>query len=150
MFIGVTRSGGDVYQVTSDAAHTLNLGTDIISLDVAGETDATQLLAGAANSNQTYFSIDSGANWTTSTKEPTGDSETCVLMAHDFLSYGKAYATTSGTESAFSCTTDRNITWNQISLIDTEITNIKDLAPSPLYSQDNTLFMLTFGTKYSL
>jgi hypothetical protein len=40
--------------------------------------------------------------------------------------------------------------WNQISLIDTDVTDIIDLAPSPRYSQDYTLFMLTFGGEHSL
>jgi len=52
-------------------------------------------------------------------------------MAPDFTSSGKAYAATSGPNSAFSCTTDGGTTWNQLSLIDTEISNIVDLAPSP-------------------
>jgi hypothetical protein len=42
------------------------------------------------------------------------------------------------------------VNWNQISLIDTDITDIIDLTPSPRYSQDNTLFMLTFGGGHSL
>ena len=41
-------------------------------------------------------------------------------------------------------------TYNQLSLIDTEISNIADLALSSNYSQDNTLFMLTSGSEYSL
>jgi len=41
LFIGVVGAGGDVYQVTSSAAYDLNVGTDIISLDVVGETGNT-------------------------------------------------------------------------------------------------------------
>ena len=150
LFIGVVGAGGDVYRVTSGAAYELNAGTDIISLDVVGEAGNTQLLAGAAGSAQTYLSTDAGSNWVGSAKQPTGDSKTYVLMAPDFTSSSKAYATTSGTESAFSYTTDGNTTWNQLSLIDTEISNIVYLAPSPNYSQDNTLFMLTSGSEHSL
>jgi len=61
----------------------------------------------------------------------------------------RAYAATGGTESAFSITQDSSV-WNQVSLIDTAITSIVDLAPSPSYSQDNTLFMLTWGGERSL
>ncbi|GAJ18076.1 unnamed protein product, partial [marine sediment metagenome] len=116
LFIGVVGAGGDVYQVTSGAAHDLNVDTDIISLDVVGEAGNTQLLAGAAGSAQIYLSTDGGSNWVGSTKPPTGDSETYVLMASDFADSGKAYAATSGIESAFSCTTDGGVTWNQLSL----------------------------------
>jgi len=150
LFIGVVGAGGDVYQVTSGAAYDLNVGTDIISLDVVGEAGNTQLLAGAAGSAQIYLSTDGGSNWVGSAKPLTGGSKTYVLMAPDFISSGKAYAATSGIESAFSYTTDGGITWNQLSLIDTEISNIVDLAPSPNYSQDNTLFMLTLGSEHSL
>jgi len=150
LFIGVVGAGGDVYQVTSGAASDLNADTDIISLDVVGEAGNTQLLAGAAGSAQIYLSTNGGGNWVGSAKPPTGGSKTYVLMAPDFTSSGKAYAATSGIESAFSCTTDGGITWNQLSLVDTEIGNIIDLAPSPNYSQDNTLFMLTLDSEHSL
>ena len=150
LFIGVVGAGGDVYRVTPGAAYDLNAGADIISLDVASEGSNTQLLAGTAASGQTYLSTDNGGNWVESAKQPTGNSKTCVIMAPDFTSSGKAYAATSGPESAFSCTTDGSTTWNQLSLIDTEISNIVDLAPSPNYSQDNTLFMLTSGSEHSL
>jgi hypothetical protein len=40
------------------------------------------------------------------------------------------------------------VTCNQTGLIDNYITDIVDFAPSPDYSQDNTLFLLTFGGDY--
>ncbi len=150
LFIGVVGAGGDVYQATAGAAYDLNIDTDIIGLDMVGEAGNMQLLAGAAGSAQIYLSTDGGSSWVGSAKPPTGGSKTYVLMAADFTSSGKAYAATSGIESAFSYTTDDSITWNQLSLIDTEISNIVDLAPSPNYSQDNILFMLTSGSEHSL
>ncbi len=150
LFIGVVGAGGDVYQVTSGAAYDLNVGTDIISLDVVGETGNIQLLAGTAGSGQIYLSTDGGSNWVGSTKPPTGGSKTYGLMAPDFADSGRAYAATSGIESAFSYSTDGGVTWNQLSLIDTEISNIVDLAVSPNYSRDDTLFMLTWGGEHSL
>jgi len=151
LFIGIVGAGGDVYRVTSSAADDLNAGTDIISLDVVGGNGSIiQLLAGAAGSAQTYLSTDGGSSWVEGAKQPTGDSKTYVVMAPGFTNSGKAYAATSGTESAFSYTTDGSTSWNQLSLIDTEISNIVDLAPSPNYSQDNTLFMLTSGSEHSL
>ena len=62
------------------------------------------------------------------------------------MANGLVYAATSGTESAFSISRDGGLSWNQISFIDTVIEDIVSLAPSPHYSQDNTLFMLTFYT----
>ncbi len=60
------------------------------------------------------------------------------------------YAATSGANSGFSISRDMGVTWNQISLIDTSIDVIVDFAPSPGYTQDNTIFMLTFGNGHSL
>jgi len=142
---------GDAYRVENSIVTDLNIGVaynlsnvDVTGLAVSGDTAKANLIAGAAASAEVYFSTDGGRNWQRSTKPPTGQSKTCVVMAS-----GKAYAATSGADSAFSYTTDGGITWNQISLIDTTLSDIVDLAPSP-NSQDNTMFMLTFGGKHSL
>jgi len=154
---------GDVYKINSteapgsSVATDLNIGStcnlsnvDVTTLVISDNAAETNLLAGAATNTYIYFSADNGLNWTRSTKEPTGEAKTYVLMTTDFAGNGKAYAATSGAESAFSYTTDGGVTWNQLSLIDTQISTINDLALSPNYGQDNTLFMLTFGGKHSL
>ncbi|MDI6815104.1 MAG: hypothetical protein QMC90_03380 [Dehalococcoidales bacterium] len=164
LFVAIDATGdGDVYRINgvaapgSSVATDLNIGSayglanvDVTGLAVTGSATTANLLAGVANSGQVYFSTDGGSNWTRSSKPPTGQSKTYVLMAPDFADSGRAYAATSGTDSAFSYTTDGGVTWNQISLIDTSISTILDLAPSPSYSQDNTLFMLTWGGEHSL
>jgi len=161
LFVAIdTGTGnGDVYKITgkpvpdSSNATDLNIGAsdnlssvDVSGLAVSGNTATVRLLAGAASSTRVYISTDGGINWTRSTKEPTGQSRTCLLMAPDFPSSGTAYAATTGTESAFSRSADGGVTWNQVGLIDARVgTNgIIDLAVSPNYRQDNTLFMLTF------
>jgi photosystem II stability/assembly factor-like uncharacterized protein len=141
---------GDVYLLTpmavpgSSVATDLNIGTayglsnvDVTGLALSGAT----LMAGAASCAEVYFSPDGGSSWQRSAKPPTGQSKTYVVMAQ-----GRTYAATSGIDSAFSYTTNDGITWNQISLIDTTLSDIIDLAPSPEFSQDNTLFMLTNQT----
>ncbi len=159
--IDTDNNDGDVYMIGeapgSSVATDLNIGADynlsnidVTSLAVTGSAAEANLMAGAAGSAQVYYSTDGGSNWTRSTKQPTGGSETCVVMAEDFANSGKAYAATSGIESGVSHTTDGGATWNQIGLVDTSISRIADLAPSPNYSQDNTLFMLTYGNEYSL
>ena len=138
---------GDVYRVETSIATDLNIGAtyglgsvDVSGLAVSGDRARVNLMAGAADSAEVYISTDTGRNWQRSNKPPTGQSKTYVLMAP-----AKAYAATSGNESALSYTTDGGITWNQLSLIDTVISSIVDLAPSPS-SQGNTLFMLTNKT----
>ncbi len=165
MFVAIDTGSdsGDVYMVNgiwapgSSMATDLDIGSaynlskiDVTGLAICGNTTAASLLAGTANSTQVYISTDSGTNWTRSSKKPTGQSKTYLLMAPDFASRGIAYAATTGTESAFSYTTDGGVTWNQLSLIDTTITTLVDLAPSPSYSQDDTLFILTWGGEHSL
>lgn len=154
---------GDVYQITcingpgDSIARDLNVGhssgwdnIDISGLAAGGNHPTTSILAGAADSAQTYFSGDSGESWTTSRKRPTGESVTGALLSPDFPSSGIAYVATSGTDSAFSINRDDGYTWNQLSLIDTRIDTIIDLVPSPAYDQDGILFLLTFGNKHSL
>jgi len=149
---------GDVYRIDGVAAPgnslatDLNIGAayglsnvDVTGLAARGNTSAAKLLAGAAASTRVYFSADGGKNWTKSAKEPTGGSKTYVLMAG-----GLAFAATSGSDSAFSISQDNGVTWNQIGLIDTNLSSIIDLAPSPNYRQDSTLFLLTFGSEQSL
>jgi hypothetical protein len=164
--IDAGSNNGDVYKVSRVSgpdrlvATDLNIGSsygpsnvDVTTVAVAGNAASASLLAGSATSGQVYKSTDGGSNWTRSSKEPTGQSKTYVLMASDFMSQGRAYASTSGTESGFSLTPDGGTTWNQLSLIDNKISSIVDLAVSPNYAGDNTLFMLTFDgdhTEHSL
>ncbi|HUV75176.1 MAG TPA: hypothetical protein VMW00_00825 [Dehalococcoidales bacterium] len=154
---------GDVYKIRAVAAPGSSVATDldigytygldnvdVTGLAITGSGTTASLMAGSAASAQTYFSDDGGKNWTRSRKEPTGGSQTYVLMAPDFTSSDRAYTATSGSDSAFSVSQDSGDVWNQVSLIDTEISTIVDLAPSPDYNHDNTLFMLTLGGDYSL
>ncbi len=154
---------GDVYKINcADAPYTsiatdLNVGwssgqsnIDITGLTACGDYPSIILLAGSADSAQTYTSTDGGVSWTRSRQEPTGQSTTCVLLAPDFTTTGRMYAATSGGGSALSISRDIGDTWNQLSLIDTAVDTIIDLAPSPDYTGDNTLFMLTFGSGHSL
>jgi photosystem II stability/assembly factor-like uncharacterized protein len=136
---------GDVYRVENSVATDLDLGVDVSGLGASGDVTRANLIAGAAASAEVYLSNDGGRNWQRSTKPPTGQSQTHIVMAQS-----GAYAATSGPESAFSCTTDGGITWNQLSMIDTTIIEIADLAPSPAYEEDETLFMLTSGGEDSL
>jgi len=170
LWVAINGSGdsGDVYKVSqkwapdSSPVTDLDIGTeydrsslDVSCLAVSGNASSISLLAGAANSGQIYTSTDSGRNWLRSQKAPSGQSITGLLPAAVSVSGGTIYAATSGTESAFSCSADGGITWNQISLIDTKISGngLIDVAVSHNYSQDETLFLLTFNdanTKHSL
>jgi photosystem II stability/assembly factor-like uncharacterized protein len=148
---------GDVYKVGftdtpgASTATDLNIGgvygepdIDIAGLSVFSATGGNVLLvAGAAGSSCTYTSTDGGTSWIRSLKEPTGSYGTEVLFAPDYSVTGRIFAATVGAGSALSISHDLGVTWNQLSFIDTTIADIVDMAPSPVYSQDNTLFMIT-------
>jgi hypothetical protein len=163
LFIGLDTGsdGGDVYRISLAAGSltTTDLdigsayglaGVDVTSLEVDGNTAGASLLAGAGGSAEVYISTDGGLNWTTGAGNPTGQSTTHVLLLPGFSVSGEAFAITSGTESAFSRTGDGGVTWQQVSLIDTTISSIIDVAVSPLHRQDYTLFMLTHDALHTV
>ncbi len=154
---------GDVYRIerrlspASSNATDLNIasadnltGIDVAGLAVSGNTTGYYLLAGTATGTRVYVSANSGQSWSRSTREPTGQSKTRLLMSSNFATSRRAYAVTSGAGSAFSYTVDGGITWNQLSLIDTTIAAIVDMAVSPKYGQDSTFFLLTWGGEHSI
>jgi len=159
--IDTGNESGDVYRIDLAAgsltATDLDIGAgsgtlsvDVTSLEVNGTTTGARLLAGAAGSAGVYISTDAGLTWTAGTKNPTGQSATHLLTLPDFAASGRACAITCGTDSAFSYTEDGGATWNQVSLIDTSVNIIKDVAISPLYNQDTTLFLLTLDTMHTV
>jgi len=164
-FVAVNTGGnnGDVYMIYADetsnslVATDMNIGLsygfsniDVASLVACGNASSAILLAGAAGDGQVYRSYDGGDSWQRSLKEPTGQSDTIVLMPPGFLDNNTAYAATSGAGSALSVSGDGGLYWNQLGLVDTRIESIIDLAVSPDYNRDNTLFMLTWGGDFSL
>jgi hypothetical protein len=88
--------------------------------------------------------------WSGANKAPTGWLGMAIVALHpDYLTNGEAFCATGPAggafdESALSKTVNSGLTWNQISLIDTDVSvGIADLAPSPDYGTDSTLFVAT-------
>lgn len=150
LFVGIVGGDGGVYHVEENNSRRLDIDADIISLDMVGDWGNLQFLAGDNDNAKVWYSADGGDSWDEADKAPSDSGPTYVAMDNDFTHNGKAYAATSGADSALSRTTDGGDTWNQISLIDTAITTILDLSISPDYSEDDTLFMLTWGGEHSL
>jgi photosystem II stability/assembly factor-like uncharacterized protein len=164
-YLGVNTGGGkgDVYRVDlaispgTSAATDLNAGLlygydniDVSALGVTGSYPNSTVMVGSADSQQIYFTTDSGTSWNQSLKPPTGNHVKGIIIPGDFAVSKTVYAATGGTDSAFSVTRDGGDTWNQLSLIDNRISTIVDMVPSPDYDRDNTLFMITFGNGHSL
>jgi len=129
--INTSAGNGDVYRIDSASAPGMSVATDLnvgsaygssnidmTSVAAVGTAGSAHLLAGAASSAQVYLSSDGGRNWNRATKEPTGQSNTRVLISPNFGDSGRAYAVTCGNESAYSYTVDGGLTWNQVATID--------------------------------
>ena len=123
---------------------------DITGLDICGDTGNTCLMAGASSSTDIYTSSDGGNNWEKSSKPPSGEGQTAILMSVDYENSGKSYSVTKGEESAFSVSYDYGIDWNQCGLIDTTLDIIIDAAVSPAFDDDKTVFLLGWGNRHSL
>jgi len=149
----IESQGGDVYMATDGSAIDLNVAgsvtgcegeesVDILSLDVMGDTDEAQLIAGAFCTTDVYYSTDGGWSWDVSEKDPTGSRETYVIWYED-----TALAATTCCNSAFSmsCGEEVGQYWNQISLISTDIdcVNYIDHSPGYLSGDSETMFMIT-------
>ena len=150
---------GDVFSVTlmqspqTSVATDLNVASkygsansDVTALCCANNETGIRLMAGSGNTSNVYFSDDAGQTWRRSAKPPTGASITTLVTRTDSC----FYASTSGNDSAFSVTSD-GISWSQLALIDSEISShgLADMAPSPSYAADGTLFLLTYDSTRS-
>jgi len=102
--------------------------------------DGSLLVAGRQDSTGVYRSTDAledspSVSSSTGTKEPGGSSLALVGIAGSKVVVG-----TSGDNSAFAYSEDNGKTFNDISLIDTDITTIEDVAVSP---DGSSVYMVT-------
>ena len=148
---------GDVYRIDyrDDTLNATDLDTglergltnaDISCLAVSGLSPAVKLLAGRAAGTTIFLSEDGGSTWKANVKEPAGTAVTAVSFDQSQDGY---FAATRGSGSGAAVSRDGRV-WNQVSLIDTDFSAIVDLAPSPNYASDATLFLLTWGAGHSL
>ncbi len=139
MFVGVVEESfgglGDVFRVVDGSAYDLSVDDDIVSLDIIGDLGYTSMVAGAIESTgpaQVYYTTDDGDSWDDADKVPSGNGSpvaNLVVMADDFDESGIAWsATYADDEGAVSMTDDGGDAWNQISVIDTNIGWVTDVA----------------------
>jgi len=102
------------------------------------------LLVGAAGSNRVYLSTDGGLSWAEALKRPTGDGVTGVLAGPSGY-----HVATRGPESALSFSREGRY-WEQISLVDTRIEALVDLAVAGSGEGTGDLYLLTWGGNASL
>jgi photosystem II stability/assembly factor-like uncharacterized protein len=138
------NNGVAIRLASMDYAGTLSSGTLFVGDRAGFYTVGTQV----RNCSDPWVAL---PTWNLTPKGPTGNTagnvaDTQVAVAPDFLSSGLVYAGTSGAaandQSAFSRSTNGGVSWNQISLIDTNILSVQDIAPA---ADGATFFMATAG-----
>jgi len=158
-FVGTIGGVPDVYRVRNSGVLAMGAGIGPIwSLDIVGTIGGSAaIMAGAVLPSATApYAVVAFTNqpwtaapwWSSANKAPTGlTGLASVALASDYMTSGVAFCGTGGAlndESALSKTVDSGLTWNQISLIDTDVNwGIADLAASPAYATDKTLFIVT-------
>jgi hypothetical protein len=124
---GSADEASGVFRMDDDDSTTVKDEQFIYSVDF----DGTNLVAGHWDSTNVRRSSDPLASSpsvssATSTKRPGGDNKTLAAFAG-----ADVVAATSGDESGFSISRDDGKTFNDISLIDTRLLNLEDVATSP-------------------
>ncbi len=150
-FVSVAVSGdadaiaeSGIYRFVDTTKKALKTGTTIHSVAF----DGTNLVVGTYSATTVYRTSNPlAATPTISTvsakKGPGGEGKTLVAWAGS-----KVVAATSGDESAFAVSTNNGYTFNDISLIDTAITNARDVAVS---ADGSKVYLVTDdGTDLSL
>lgn len=151
-FVALTAAGaGGVFYMKDSTTTITNVGGVGDAWSVA--YDGTNLVAGAATNNAVYYSANPTATTPTVTatnqyQRPSGVN--CVKVA---FAGTTVVAGTQGTNSSFAVSKDNGATFNDVSLIDTSIKAIRDVAVSPdaktlfMVADDNTTTLLTVWRK---
>ena len=153
-FVGVVSgvaAANDVYRVTSITAAVTTSGLAPASLSYNGTVAAGKLYAGnysavgAAAIVRVATTTSTTQTWTgtAATQQPTGTTAAAGAVTQVVAAGTVIYAGTQGAESAFSVSTDGGVNFSQTALINTTLTNIQDVTPSPAYDTDMTIFMVT-------
>ncbi|UCD54449.1 MAG: hypothetical protein JSU76_01880 [Dehalococcoidia bacterium] len=151
-FVGVVGAAhdsgeGGVFRIYDDNYELLDdVDDDIISLDLVGNVGNTYLLAGEYDDPDVWYSDDDGDSWEQASVEgvqPAGDEETYVICDDDIAENDIGWAATEadapGDSSCLSMTRDGGATWLGISLINSNIDDIDDLA---VFASPETVFMV--------
>ena len=137
-FVGLTVNGdkaaSGVYRVKDTTCELLVTGINVHSIAFDGDV----LLAAAYDSNTVYRSTNPLARTPTlrpnfTMKGPGGEDRVVIAWAGGVVAAG-----TSGDESAFAISSNGGLTFNDVSLIDTELSNLSDVA----VSEDGDTFYL--------
>lgn len=117
------------------------------SMAIAGEAFGATIVAGL-KSGSVLYSDASGVFWQESYTPPSvaaTASDTYVALGGFYTSGYVVYAGTSGTNGGFARSVDSGATFAQTAFINDDLLSIIDLAVSPNYANDSTMYMITVG-----
>jgi len=138
LYIDSAAAANGIYRVDDVLVKAIKEGASVDINSVA--YNGLNLVAGEVGSNTTYYCSDPTTTTPTVTasssyKRPGGQTNVIVAWAGADVA-----AATSGDESAFAVSTNDGRAYNDISLIDTALTNLSDVAVSP---DGETVFLAT-------
>ncbi len=118
------------------------------TMAIAGEAFTATITAGLTNGNVIYCDA-TGAYWQTAQVPPSVTAtanNTCVALGGFYTSGYAVYAGTSGNNSGFARSINSGATFAQSAFICDDLLSVTDLAVSPIYTKDSTMYMITVGS----
>ncbi len=119
----------------------------VFSMDIIGDSQTTTLIAGLTSGDVISWSFLSGLAGRPSTP-PAGVTaqNACVSIGELDMAGYSVYVGTTGIGSALAKSTDSGDTFSQIAFICDDLEQILDLAISPSYSDDGTIYLISKGS----
>ena len=119
----------------------------VYTMDTIGELSSITIIAGLTSGNVFSYSVTSQLYSTASTPPSVTATaqNACVAIGELNLSGYTVYAGTSGTNGGLARSVDSGDTFAQIAFICDDLQTITDLAVSPNYDYDGTIYMITQG-----
>jgi photosystem II stability/assembly factor-like uncharacterized protein len=115
------------------------------SMAIAGEASNPTIVAGLTNGSVIY-SI-GGDSWIPAYPPPSAPPADVYVALGGFYSSGYVvYAGTSGETGGLARSVDSGASFTRIGLISDDLLTITDLAVSPIYGEDGTMYMLAIGS----
>jgi photosystem II stability/assembly factor-like uncharacterized protein len=146
-FVGIASFDpyeGDVYRIVTDDAfdrdiNGSNSAVNVTGLDGVGDVGGAYLVAVGNNPDDDeaktvcYYSDSNGGSWDESLDDPSGSADfighalLSVVLMDDYADSGEAIAASVGDQSSVSMTNNYGKSWDDISLISTNIDYLKDI-----------------------
>jgi hypothetical protein len=132
-FVGIddttAATNGGVFRIIANSSFIATTAKfDVATLDAAGNVGSASIMAGTTGGSVKYSTDGTADRFAPPSEGPSGTGYCYVALAQDFLDSEEAFALVTGGEMGLSKTVNGGRTWNQISLIDTDVTSVDSLS----------------------